>query len=539
MLLSRIVDGVFLRHQTLADVSFLLALMAMLLAVRALLNWAGDAGAQAGANKLKSRVRARLVARLIELGPVFTRGERTGELVHAAVEGIEALDEYMSLYQPARLLASSVPLLVLAAVVLIDPWTALVLLFAGPVLLFLLALIGARTKELTARRFREMAWMSAHFLDILRGLETLKLFGRSKEQAASIERISRRFASTTMDVLRTAFQTSLVLEWAATAATALVAIEVSLRLMAGGLQFGRALTLLLITPEFFLPWRHLAMKYHAGATGRAAAERVYEILDTAPLIHVPVPPLTIPAGLGIRFENVSVVYEEDREPALSGINLLIPQGQKLAIVGETGAGKSTLASLLLRFVEPTCGRIMVGGVPLDQIDPDEWRKYIAWLPQHPYIFAGTIGENICMGAPNADRQAMLEAAEAANASEFIERLPQGYETPAGERGIRLSGGQRQRIALARTLLKRAPILILDEPVAQLDAGSEEAVRTGLARFSRHRTVITITHQHGPLQEADRVIAISGGRVLPAEATATLRNKTPASGPAEIAAAGAS
>jgi ATP-binding cassette, subfamily C, bacterial CydD len=512
-LLSQTIDRVFLRHESLEGVAVLLALAAAMLALRALLVWGGDVSAQAGANRLKRAVRGRLTKKIVALGPVYTRSERTGELLHAAVEGVEALDGYVSEYQPARLLAGIVPLLVFAVILVVDPWTAPILLFAGPVLLLLLALIGGRTADLTARRFREMAWMSAHFLDVLRGLETLKLFGRSKEQTASIERISRRFGATTMDVLRTAFQTSLVLEWAATAATALVAIEVSLRMMSGGLAFARALTLILITPEFFLPWRQLALKYHAGSTGKAAAERLYEILDAPISVPDPVLHLGMPASRDIRFENVSLVYDEGRVAALDGLSLEIREGQTVAIAGATGAGKSTLAGLLLRFVDPSDGRITIGGVPLASLDPDDWRRSVAWVPQHPYLFDGTIAENIALGCPNAGLPAIAAAASIAGADAFIERLPNGYDTRAGERGVRLSGGQRQRIALARAFLRDAPLLILDEATSQLDAVSEAAIRSALLRFGRDRTVINIAHRLEIVAGADKIAVLERGKVV--------------------------
>ena len=236
-LLSATVNAVFLGHQTLNDVLALLAAMLALMLFRAAFMWASDILAQHAANRVKGEMRGRLSAKLFSLGPAYTRGERTGELVHAVVEGVEALDEYITAFQPARWLAALVPVLVLAVILILDPWTVPILLFTGPILLILLALIGGRAKELTARRFSEMSWMSAHFFDMLQGLPTLKMFGRSKEQAATIEMVSRQYGNTTMDVLRTAFQTSLVLEWGATAATALVAIEVSVRLMNGLLPF--------------------------------------------------------------------------------------------------------------------------------------------------------------------------------------------------------------------------------------------------------------------------------------------------------------
>ena len=279
-LLSAVVDRVFLRHAALAAVWPYLALFLVVILVRTATTWGQEVIAQRAATRTKSKVRRHLLRHLFLLGPAYVRGQRSGDLVNMAVDGIEALDEYFTQYQPARMLAAIVPALVFVVVLLIDPWTTPIYLFTGPLLVLLLALIGGRTKAITERRFLEMNWMSAHFLDMLQGLPTLKLFGRSKEQVETIATISRHYGNTTMEVLRTAFQTSLVLEWGATAATALVAIEVSVRLMNGLMPFELALTVLLLTPEFFMPLRQLALKYHAGSAGKAAAQRIYALLDT-------------------------------------------------------------------------------------------------------------------------------------------------------------------------------------------------------------------------------------------------------------------
>jgi ATP-binding cassette subfamily C protein CydD len=531
-LLSEVVNRVFLGHQTLNDVIGLLALMLALLLARTALMWASEVAAQHAANRVKGELRGRLVAKLFALGPGYTRDERTGELVHVAVDGVEALDEYISEYQPARLLAGLVPALVFGIILIFDPWTLPILLFAGPILIILLALIGSRTKELTARRFQEMSWMSAHFLDVLQGLATLKLFGRSKEQAATIETISRQYGNTTMEVLRTAFQTSLVLEWGATAATALVAIEVSVRLMSGLLRFDRALTVLLLTPEFFLPLRQLALKYHAGTAGKAAAERIYAILDTpvaagpSPAIAAPSSPVpALPERLDIRFDDVAVAYDNGERPALNGFTVSIAQGQTVALVGPTGAGKSTVANLLLRFVEPARGRITVGGVCLNQIDPAQWRTRVAWVPQHPHLFHGTVAENLRLARPDATADAIIAAARAADAHTFIEALPRAYDTPIGEGGARLSGGQRQRLAIARAFLKDAPLLILDEATSHLDPESEELVREALGRLMQRRTVIIIAHRLRLARGADLIAVMDGGRIVQIGSPRTLAHES--------------
>lgn len=517
-LLSVVINRVFLAHQALDQVAPLLGLMFALLLARAGLLWASDVFGQQSANRVKQTLRERLNAKFFALGPLYTRGERAGELVHTATAGIETLDEYVSQFQPARLLAGLVPAMVFLVILFLDVWTLPILLFTGPILVLLLALIGGRARELTARRFAEMSWMSAHFLDVLQGLPTLKLFGRSKEQAQTIETISQQYGNSTMQVLRTAFQTSLVLEWGATAATALVAIQVSVRLMSGLLPFEIALAVLLLTPEFFQPLRNLAIKYHAGTTGKAALERVYAILDasSAQVIVNSDAPLTrakeIPATINLFFENVSVWYDNERR-ALDGFTLNLAHGQTLALVGETGAGKTTVANLLLRFVEPTQGKILCDGVPLRELDADAWRAHIAYVSQHPHLFHGTAAENLQIAKPGATRAEMMAAARAAHIHDFIETLPRGYDTLLGERGARLSGGQRQRLALARAFLKNAPLLILDEATSHLDAETEEQIRASLASFMRTRTTIIIAHRLTLAQDADLIAVMEQGRIV--------------------------
>jgi thiol reductant ABC exporter CydD subunit len=533
-LLGETVNRVFIEHDDLRAVQPLLIYMLILQAIRAALIWSGDVVAQRAASGVKDSLRTGLTQQLFALGPPRIYTERSGDLVSTIVEGVEALDEYITQYQPARLLAVVLPALVTFAVLLLDPWTVLVLVFAGPMLVLILALIGGRTRELNERRFKELRWMSAHFLDVLQGLPTLKLFGRSKEQAETIEEISRHFGDTTMGVLRTAFQTSLVLEWAAVAGTALVAVEVSLRLMHSMLPFDRALTVLLLTPEFFLPLRQLGLKYHAGTAGKAAAQRIFDILDIPVAAHdtAPTPTATgrfwanpqpthqsqsvetasgaLPRCFDIQCVGIDYAYESGRRPALRGLTLAVPHGQTVALVGPSGAGKTTVANLLLRFVEPDAGTILVGGMPLNNIDRAAWRTLTGWVPQHPHLFHGTVADNIRLARPQAGPLEVEAAARAAHADEFIWALPLGYDTPVNERGTRLSGGQRQRLAIARAFLKDAPILILDEATAHLDPENEALIQDALVRLMHGRTVLIIAHRMAVVYQADQIVVLDQG-----------------------------
>ena len=566
-LLSLVVDGVFLRGQTLAEVLPLLGVMLACLLVRSAVIYAETVLAQRSAGRTKQALRQALTTRLIAIGPIALRGERTGELVSTAGEGVEALDAYVTQYLPARSLAFLLPTFILLVVLILDPWTTLVLLFAAPMLILMLAFIGGRAKTLTERRFLELRWMSAFFLDLLQGLTTLKLFGRSQEQAETIEEVSRQYGKTTMEVLATAFQSSLVMEWAATAATALVALEVSYRLMGGSLAFAPALAVLLLTPEFFLPLRTLAIRYHAGAAGKAALDRIDMILRTdgdltqrrgdaeerreetaestqrrrdaktqrkeellsSSVSHTSsasaqlcafAPMRQSDSPLEILFDNVRYSYGE--RMALRGCSFTLAPGQRTALVGATGAGKSTVAGLLLRFLEPDAGEIQAGDVPLAAINPEAWRELVAWVPQQPHLFAGTVRDNLRLARPDATDEQIVDAARAANAHDFIVALPQGYATPIGEQGVRLSGGQRQRLAIARALLKDTPLLILDEPTAHLDVENERLIRAALERLLHGRTALIIAHRLEMALTADQVIVLDEGAVVQQGAPAALR-----------------
>jgi ATP-binding cassette, subfamily C, bacterial CydD len=518
--LTSAVAQVFLGGADLAAVLPLLGVATILAVVRAACMLLQEIAAQRASSGLRGALRSALTGHLLGLGPAHTSGERSGELVTAMTGGLDDIDLYVTSYQPARRLAAIVPLLVLLVVLLLDPPTALVLVLTGPVLVLLLAVIGGRTRVVSGRRAIELRWLGAFFLDMLQGLATLRMFGRGREQVETIRAVSKQYGDTTMDVLRTAFQTALVLEWGAAVATAVVAVEVSLRLIDGQMAFERALAVLVITPEFFLPLRQLAIRYHSGSAGRAAAERVFQILDaplpgrrvaTSPIAPAALPPPAVPLG-DIRFEGVWFSYD-GRSPALRDLDLVIPRGEVVALVGVTGAGKTTCSSLLLRFIEPERGRITVGGIPLETFDRATWLRSVAWVPQKPHLFHGSVAQNIRLARPEASDADVRAAAEAANAAGFIRALPRGFDTPIGEAGSRLSGGQRQRLAIARAWLKDAPVLILDEATSQLDAASEAAIGAAMVDLVRGRTVLVISHRMRLTARADRVLTLADGQVV--------------------------
>lgn len=515
MLIAQIVDAVFLGGQGWREQLGRLGFGLGLVALRALALGLSEVLLQGSANLVKATLRQELSSHLLQLGPRFSASQHSGSLIHVLGEHIEALDDYISQFMPAKLLAGLGPLIVLLAVLWIDPISSLVLLFAGPILVILLALIGQKTRVLTDKRFEELRWMSAYFLDMLRGLTTLKLFGRSREQAAQIGEIGLRYSHTTMDVLRTAFQTSLVLEWGATAATALVAIEVSWRMIAGWMPFEQAFAVLLIAPEFFAPLRLLAQRYHAGTAGNSAQREITALLDQPVLqtLHTEGLLRQAPQRFTISFASVGLGGRDPAQPTLTDLNFTIPHGSLTALVGATGAGKSSILGLLLGFMPADSGTIRIDGRTLTDFNLETWRSWISYVPQHPHLFAGRIGENIALGKPNASQAEIEEAAKAACIHNFILGLPQGYASQIGENGARLSGGQRQRIALARAFLRDAPLLLLDEPTAHLDSQLEEQIMANLRARTQGKTVLLVTHRLHTAASADQIILLDRGRLL--------------------------
>ena len=515
--LSQIINNVFLRAQTLQQVWSLLLVLIGVIVLRGLLSWGNVVAANQIAAYIKTKVRGRLLSRLFQLGPLYTRGERSGELINTLNGGVESLDPYFSQYFPQLFLSLLVPAILVGMIFWVDPPSGIILLIMVPILLFLLAFAGMMAGAETKRHWKALSLMSAHFLDTLHGLTTLKLFGRDKEAEEEMRKVSERFRQTTMATLRIAFFSSFILEEGATISAAIIALEIGLRLLIAQMPFQTALFVLLLTPEFFLPLRLVSARYHAGMTGSVALQRIVEILETpvpswASLTTLLSDTSDRVADTGISLEHVSYTYDGQRS-ALHDISFRIAPGQKVALVGPSGAGKTTIAHVLLRFIEADSGQVCMSSKEAGEVTPQEWRKQIAWVPQHPYLFNASVADNIRLGCPQATRAQIVAAARLAHADTFIDALPQRYETVIGEQGARLSGGEAQRISLARAFLKNAPFLLLDEATSYLDAEHEAEVLESLARLEEGRTVLLIAHRLSTVYNADQIVVIDAGHVV--------------------------
>ncbi|RIV18049.1 thiol reductant ABC exporter subunit CydD [Alicyclobacillaceae bacterium I2511] len=547
--LAKVVNSVFLEHAQLSQVKTWLWVLLGIILVRGLLTWAGQAVAARFAIRVKTDLRRQLTDQLLRLGPAWAKGEQRGELVNTAVQGIEQLQAYLAKYLPQMAFATLLPLAILGFVVTRDWLTALILGVTAPLIVFFMILVGKMAESTSQQQWQKLSLLAAQLLDVLEGLTTLKVFGRSRAQVQWLGRASEAYRMATLRTLRVAFVSAFLMELFATLSTAVVAVSLGLRLVSGRMSFATAFLVLLLTPEFYQPIRALGSEFHAGLNGVTAAGRVFDILDAQPPGLVPeggnsagytgalgagepaggaaapgagepagrLRPSPVPVALAppftVEFKRVSFTYTPGDAPALQEVSFTLYPGQTLAVVGPSGAGKSTLLDLLQGFLRPTQGEIWVNGVDLQNLPILQWRRQVSLLRQHSHVFAGTIADNLRFARPTASVQDVEQAVATAGAKDWIAQLPQGVDTPVGEGGSTLSGGQVQRLAVARALLKQAPLVLLDEPTAHLDPVTERAVQSGLDRLLVGATALVVAHRLSTVERADEILVLAHGRVV--------------------------
>ncbi|WP_018352788.1 thiol reductant ABC exporter subunit CydD [Longispora albida] len=457
-----------------------LALLAGLFAARAAVAWATETTAHRASATVKGALRQRLAAHALRLGPAWLSRQRTTEITQLATTGVNALDDYFGKYLPQLVLAVIVPIAVLAVIVPADLISGLTIIVTLPLIPVFMALIGLATAAHTRKRRLALARLGHHFLDVVAGLPTLKIFGRAKAQAQQIQTITSLYRRATLRTLRLAFLSSLVLELLATISVALVAVGIGLRLVHGNLTLATALLILLLAPEAYLPLRAVGAHFHASADGAEAATRVFEILETPP---PPAGTRPVPASPAITVHGLTVHHPGRDTPAPRDLSLTAAPGEFVAITGPSGTGKTTLLNAILGFT-PT-EAITISSTPLPELDPAAWHRHIAWLPQEPRLATGTT----------------IPTGHA-----FLDDIPPGQLI--GEDGAGLSSGQRRRLALARALDRRAPVLLLDEPTAGCDPHREQQIITSLRAAARDGAlVLAVSHRPALTAAADKVVTL--------------------------------
>lgn len=482
-------------------------------------------------------LRKQVLSKLFELGPRFAGQEGTGNLVTLVLEGVTKFRNYLELFLPRMLATGITPALVWLYVFTLNKTSAVILLVTLPILIIFMILIGLAARKQTERQWQTYRTLSNHFVDSLRGLETLKFLGRSKTHIDSIERVSDSYRSATMRTLRVAFLSSFALDFFTMLSVASVAVSLGLPLVEGRIELLPALTVLILAPEYFLPVRMVGADYHATLDGKEAGAAMESIIAEAEEEAAKAAPVPAKAdlrwtaqstlvlrGLGVKHEakesesqaanggNADDTTASEARPSLDSVDLEIRGMGRIGIIGESGAGKSTLIDVLGGFLRPTAGSIELNGTVLGDLSPEAWRKQITYIPQKPYIFSGSLAENISFNKPDASPAEVEQAAEAAGLGALIRSLPGGLDEPIGGGGRPLSGGQEQRVALARALLSERPVILLDEPTAHLDIETEYELKETMLPLFEGKLVILATHRLHWMQDMEQIVVLEQGRV---------------------------
>jgi len=504
--------GRVLAGDTLAELAWPVAGVAALIALRGLLEYGRTMVAHHTAARVQRRLRGRLYDQITALGPAHFTHTRTGDVILSVVEGVQQLEVYFGQFLPQLFVSALTPFLIFSVVATIDLPLAVVFLLAA-IATFLMPTLWHRwDSRHSLARSKAYATYGAEFLDAIQGLRTLAAFGQSQSRARLLEERGRALFQATMWLLSTNTLARGISDVCiAMGAAVALAIGTS-RVQAGQMELTALVVVLMLGVEIFRPLRELRVVLHQGMLGLSAAQSILSLLALKPTVADTANNGNQSLDPAITFDGVTFSYPGGRGAALEQLSFSVAAGQRVGVVGASGAGKSTISRLLLRFADPTVGRVTIGGHDLRELSLRDLRRLIAVVSQDTYLFHGTIEENLRMGRPEASQAELEAAARSANMHDAIVALPQGYQTVVGERGVRLSGGQRQRIAIARALLRDAPILILDEALSSVDAESEAAIQDALDRLMRGRTTLIFAHRLSSIIGADRILVLDEGRV---------------------------
>ncbi len=545
-ILSRIINNVFIEKYPLGKVSFLIYLFISVSITKPVVSMLQTKFSTALALSIKTQLREELLEKIPK---ILLRNKRTGEVLNVFTTGIDRLENFFARYLPQTFLAGLIPLFILFVVFPIDYISAIIFIFTFPIIPLFMFLIGSIAEKMSQKQWNSLRLLSSYFLDVIQGLLTIKLFKWTREALKNIEMVTEIFRVKTLNVLKIAFISSLVMELTSTVSVAIIAVTIGLRLLNGNFYFADALFILIIAPEFYLPLRQLGLYYHSALDGSSAFQTIKEIIlvsnfdngedfgsfgtSAKATSHFSqqyfIRENSINANLkteifnleevklllekdGITFQNVTQIYF-DKVKALDDISFRIPPKQITAIVGKSGSGKSTIFNLILKFIEPTSGSILVGDRKLNEIDNIFWRMNISWVPQNPRLFNKSILDNFKICKPEASLEEISYVCRRAGIDKFIESLEYGYETQIGEYTSKLSGGEQQRIAIARAYLRNSPLILIDEPTANIDPLAEQEILSILFELCRNKTAIIIAHNINTIQKVDNVVFLRNGKVL--------------------------
>ena len=502
-------NSVIMEGSAFTDTTTISMALVALIFCRAALGYFSECYSRRGAMNIKANIRSRLLNRLFQFGPAYTQTKGSAKLSHLLHQGIDSLEDYFAGYLPVIAYCAVIPLAILIAVFPVDWQSGLILLVTAPMVPFFMILIGHKAQRLNQEHWAKLQRMSSHFLDIIQGLTQLKIFNASRREMAAVKQISDDYGDETMGILKIAFLSSFVLEFLASISIALVAVILGFRLYYGDVDYVFALWVLLLAPEFYLPFRQLGTQYHAKMAGVSAAEDLLEILNQPQVKNAQKEIFTAPFSISL--VQAEFAYPH-RSNTLSQVNVEFLSQGLYAVIGESGSGKSTLIDMVLGFVQPDSGQVLINNQPLTSANRDYWLQHCGWISQQAQVFYGSLAFNIAL-SDNYQDELVIEALEKAGLASFVQTLEQGIESVIGEDGAGLSGGQAQRLALARVFYHQPDVLILDEPTSHLDQQTEKIITSSINAYAKNHIVIVIAHRLHTVIDAKKIIVLEQGKVI--------------------------
>ncbi|HDR7567366.1 MULTISPECIES: thiol reductant ABC exporter subunit CydD [Bacillus] len=466
------------------------------------------------AEKTGLALRKQLIEAYFTLGPRFVQTNGTGHLVTLSIEGIEKFKTYIELTIPKMIRSTIVPGLIVLYVFTLDIKSGIILVVTIPIVIIFMILLGLAAQKMADSQYETYRVLSNHFVDTLKGLETLKYLGRSKQHEGKIEKVSKRYRKATMRTLRVAFLSSFALDFFTSLSIAFVAVGLGIRLIDGTIILLPALTILILAPEYFLPIKQVGANYHATLDGQLAMEQIEEILQKQKEIEKKDSNVDIVwnSSSSLKLQDVKVNNDESEKAILEGIDFTWQGNGAIGIIGESGAGKSTLIDVLAGFLPPSGGKMLVNGVEIGESTREDWQKNIAYIPQQPYIFPLSLKDNICFYETNTTDEEVERVINEVGLRSLVALLPHGMYERIGEGGRMLSGGQEQRVAMARALLSKKPIILLDEPTAHLDIETEFEIKQSMLRLFEGKLVFLATHRLHWMKQMDHILILNKGEI---------------------------
>ena len=504
-----LINNFIFSENTLHDERYTIIYLGIAIIVRLLAHYVQESVANRLGSAVKATFRKRALAHMFKLG--VQHKERHGDVIHMLTDGLEQVDAYVARYIPQILYAIMIPLIMGIAIVDTLPIIGIILIVTVPLIPFFMILIGKQADRLNKEQWERMSFLSGHFLDVLQGITTLKLFGRAKDQIKVIGRLSEEFKDSTLRVLRVAFLSALVLELVSTISTALIAVYLGLTLLDGEIPFFSAFFILLLAPEFYTPFRQLGAAFHTGMAGKTSILKYEEFMNRQPSLPVGGQSKLQGPIQAIEIKDLTFTYE-DSENGVQHISLEAKRNSPIMLVGESGAGKSTIAHIIGGFLTAPKGAVVIDGLDVCDIDVEWWRHQITYVSQHPHIMKGTLRDVLSFGMNVSDEE-IIAACKEVQLLDVINRQQEGLDTVIGEGGLGLSGGERQRVALARAFLRKGQVLILDEVTAHLDVKTESIISSAIQRLMENKIVIIIGHRLQTMHWASTLYVLKQGRII--------------------------